>query len=50
MHKEHELEITADLLNAIEVKPEEYSVYLEAWNQDKTQYIQALENLFVTVK
>ena len=46
MHKEHELEITADLLNAIEVKPEEYSVYLEAWNQDKTQYIQALENLF----
>lgn len=45
-HKEDELEITADLLNAIEVKPEEYNAYLEEWSQEKTAYIQGLETLF----
>jgi hypothetical protein len=41
-----ELEINPDLLNSINENPSEYSFCLEGWNEDKTKYINELEELF----
>lgn len=41
-----ELKITADLLNSINEVPQNFTVYLENWNADKTQYIDALVEMF----
>jgi hypothetical protein len=45
-NKDNEVRITADLLNSINENPDEYSVFLEDWNKEKTQYMMELENIF----
>jgi hypothetical protein len=45
-NKNVEVKITADLLNTINECPENFSVYLENWNEEKTQYMIELENIF----
>lgn len=42
----NETKLTADLLNSINEKPECYTVMMEDWNEDKTNYLNALENIF----
>ena len=44
--KNNELKITAELLNSINEKPENYSVLLVNWNDGKKRYMAELENLF----
>ena len=44
--KSGELKITADLLNSINESPENYNVMLENWNEEKSQYIEGLVELF----
>ena len=41
-----ELEISADLLNAIHAKPEAYAVRLIDWNQEKSVFLTELEDIF----
>ena len=41
-----EQKITADLLNGINDNPSNYSVVLENWNEEKTVYLNQLEQLF----
>ena len=41
-----EVRITPDLLNEINETPEDYSVILDDWNEDKAAYISGLEQLF----
>ncbi len=41
-----EQKITADLLNGINDNPSNYSVILENWNEEKTVYLNQLEQLF----
>lgn len=45
-NKSNELKITVDLLNSINEVPENYTVMLENWNEEKSQYINSLEELF----
>lgn len=45
-NKSGELKITADLLNSINETPENYTVLLENWNEEKSQYIDSLVELF----
>ncbi|MDR3586898.1 MAG: hypothetical protein P4L59_16525 [Desulfosporosinus sp.] len=45
-NKHNEVKITVDLLNSINENPDEYSVFLEDWNEDKAQYMTELENIF----
>lgn len=45
-NKSSELKITADLLNSINETPENYTVVLENWNDEKTGYIDSLVELF----
>jgi len=45
-NKDNEVRITADLLNSINENPDEYSVFLEDWNEEKAQYMTELENIF----
>ena len=45
-NKDNEVKITADLLNNINEKPDNYSVIIENWNDEKTQYMADLENIF----
>lgn len=42
----NEVKLTADLLNAINEKPSLYSVQMEDWNEDKTDYLVALQQAF----
>jgi len=42
-----EQKITADLLNMINEAPDNYSLVLENWNEEKTSYMSQLEQLFV---
>lgn len=44
--RKREVEITAKLLEAINENPDAYYIYLEKWDKDKENYINALENLF----
>jgi hypothetical protein len=46
LYNGNETKITADLLNDINESPEDYSVILEDWNKDKTEYMSQLEALF----
>lgn len=41
-----EIEITSQLLNEINDNPAEYSLYLENWTEEKSEYIAGLEKLF----
>jgi hypothetical protein len=41
-----EVRITPDLLNEINESPEDYSVILDNWNEDKAEYLSGLEQLF----
>jgi len=41
-----EVRITPDLLSEINESPEDYSVILDDWNEDKAAYISGLEQLF----
>ena len=42
----NEVKLTADLLNAINEKPALYSVQMEDWNEDKTDYLVTLQQAF----
>lgn len=46
-NKTDEVKITADLLNSINESPDNYTVFLENWNEEKAQYIDGLTVLFV---
>ncbi|WP_370809580.1 hypothetical protein [Ruminococcus callidus] len=41
-----EIRLTADLLNSINEKPELYSVLMEDWNEDKSEYLKYLSEIF----
>lgn len=41
-----EVKITPDLLNSINESPQNYTVFMESWNNEKTQYIEGLAKLF----
>lgn len=41
-----EIEITSRLLESINEKPNDYSIYIESWNTEKEQYINRLADLF----
>ena len=41
-----EVKITPDLLNSINESPQSYTVFLESWNEEKTQYIDGMASLF----
>lgn len=45
-NKDKEVKITAELLNSINENPDDYSVFLEDWNEDKAQYMFELESIF----
>jgi hypothetical protein len=45
-NKNNEVKITADLLNSINENPKAFTVFMEDWNEDKSTYINSLENLF----
>jgi len=42
----NEIRLTADLLNAINERPELYSVVMEDWNDEKSAYLSQLSELF----
>ena len=46
LYRGSEIRITPELLNSINERPDEYTVVLEDWNEDKAQYLQRLEELF----
>lgn len=41
-----EIEITSRLIESINDKPEDYSIYIESWDGEKETYINTLEQLF----
>lgn len=41
-----ELKLNSRLLESINEKPDDYSIFIESWNSDKEQYIKNLERLF----
>jgi hypothetical protein len=45
-YKTSEVRITPGLLNEINELPEDYSVILENWNEDKAAYLEGLEQVF----
>ncbi|MCL2063958.1 MAG: hypothetical protein FWG98_06260 [Candidatus Cloacimonetes bacterium] len=45
-HRDVEIKITPDILNAINENPEDYTVMLENWNSDKAAYLEGLEKVF----
>jgi len=44
--KDNEINISVDLLNSINETPEKFTVYLEDWSEEKTNYIEMLSELF----
>lgn len=46
LHNDNEVKITPELLNDINQSPQNYSVVLENWNEEKAQYMALLETLF----
>lgn len=46
-YKTSELKVTPELLSEINAHPEDYSVVIENWNDQKTIYIDKLEKLFI---
>jgi hypothetical protein len=47
-NKTDEVRITSDLLNSINEAPATYIVYMESWNEEKTQYIDGMAALFAS--
>ncbi len=45
-NKTDEVKITVDLLNSINEIPKKYTVFLESWNEEKSQYIDGMATLF----
>lgn len=45
-YKNEEVKITSDLLNSINESPEDYSVVMEDWDEDKAKYLRRLEEVF----
>lgn len=45
-YKNEEVKITSDLLNGINESPENYSVVMEDWDEDKANYLRRLEEVF----
>lgn len=45
-NRDKEVKITADVLNSINEKPEDFSVIRVDWNAEKTQYMADLEDIF----
>ncbi len=45
-YRKEEVKINSDLLNGINEKPEDYSVVMEDWDEDKSIYLQSLETTF----
>lgn len=45
-YRNEEVRITADLLNSINESPTAYSAVMEDWNEDKSNYLQRLEQVF----
>jgi len=41
-----EVKITPDLLNSINESPQTYTVFMESWSEEKSQYIDGLATLF----
>ena len=46
LYRGSEVKITPELLNGINEKPQDYTVVLEDWNEDKARYLQRLEEVF----
>ena len=46
LYRGNEVKITPELLNDINESPQNYSVILENWSEDKAQYMTQLESLF----
>ncbi len=44
--KNSEVNISTDLINSINENPENFIVYMEDWNEEKSQYITSLTELF----
>jgi len=45
-NKTDEVKITPDLLNSINESPQTYTVFMESWSEEKSQYIEGLAALF----
>jgi hypothetical protein len=45
-NKNDEVKITPDLLNSINESPQTYTVFMESWSEEKSQYIDGLAALF----
>lgn len=45
-YKNEEVKITSDLLNSINESPEDYSVVMEDWDEDKASYLRRLDEVF----
>ncbi|MDD4508175.1 MAG: hypothetical protein PHN26_04480, partial [Eubacteriaceae bacterium] len=45
-HHDEEIDLSVNLLDRINISPNEYAVSLENWNAEKEQYIKAMERLF----
>ena len=44
--KDNEINISVDLINSINENPEKFTVYMEDWSEEKTNYIELLADLF----
>lgn len=45
-NKNDEVKITADLLNSINENPQNYTAFMEDWNEEKTRYIETMSEIF----
>jgi len=45
-NKSDEVKITVDLLNSINENPKAFTAFMEDWNEDKSEYIDSLAELF----
>lgn len=45
-NRNEEVKITADILNSINENPKDFTAFMEDWNEDKSAYIDSLEDLF----
>jgi len=45
-NKTDEVQITPDLFNSINEEPQNYTIFMESWSEEKTQYIEVLASMF----
>ena len=45
-NRNDEVKITADLLNSINENPQDYTAFMEDWNEEKTRYIEIMSEVF----